>query len=183
MWAIGRDETRDMRDNFPLLKTARLQLRALVRGDAPALSRLRSDARVNRYLDRNEKTSPDEAIAFINRINQAIKEGRSYYWAISLAGENELSGTICIWNISDDRTTAEIGYEMHPDRQGKGLMQEAMSAVIRFAFGQVGFSTLQAYTHKDNLASSGLLEKNGFTLMKDRKDPENTDLIVYLLCR
>ena len=47
-----------------------------------------------------------------------------------------------------------------------------MKEVIGFAF-RSGFTSLEAYTHKDNLASTKLLLKYGFVHDKDRKDPEN----------
>ena len=59
-------------------------------------------------------------------------------------------GTICFWNESADRKSAELGYELHPEYQGNGYMDEAMKEVIGFAF-RSGFTSLEAYTHKDNL--------------------------------
>ena len=81
-------------------------------------------------------------------------------------------GTICFWNLSADRRSAELGFELHPDHQGKGYMDEAMKEVIGFAF-RSGFTCLDAYTHKDNLASTKLLLKHGFVHDEKRKDPDN----------
>ncbi len=150
-------------------------------GDAPGLSRLRSDDRVNRFLERPGQTSVTEAGAFIEKINNSIAEGNSYYWVICIKGETSVSGTICIWNISEDRKTAEIGYELHPDFQGKGLMSEALEALVRFAFHNAGITRLEAYTHKDNHTSSRLLQKHGFTIVPGKSDPENENLVIYSL--
>ncbi len=94
---------------------------------------------------------------------------------------NQLIGTICIWNISEDRLKAEIGYELVPEEQGKGFMREALKAVIDFAFKSARLQSLEAYTHRDNKASSNLLIHHGFILQPGRKDPENDNHIIFCL--
>jgi len=70
------------------------------------------------------------AIDFINRINAGIAKGDWVYWAITLLGNPKLVGTICLWNISKANYVAEVGYELHPDFQGKGIAQDALAKVI-----------------------------------------------------
>lgn len=168
---------------LPILSTPRLILRSLEDTDDAAIFSLRSDERVNRYIDRPEQTHIEQARLFIEKIRSNILENRSWYWAIAAANNNELIGTICIWNLSDDGKTAEIGYELNPASQGKGYMGEAVKAVIDFAFGAAGITTLEAFTHKDNLASTRLLQKYGFELQADRRDSENDNLIILALVK
>jgi ribosomal-protein-alanine N-acetyltransferase len=149
--------------SFPVLKTTRLVLRKLVLADAADLLKLRSDDRVNQYLNRPKTISADEAVAFINKIDAAIVNGQSYYWVISADGENRLIGTICLWNIDTGNSRVEVGYELHPDFQGKGFMQEALLKVIDFAFNVLLFKKITAYTTVVNEKSIKLLEKNNFT--------------------
>ena len=96
-------------------------------------------------------------------INMGIDEGKWYYWAITPKGNPQLVGTICLWNFNKTRTVAEIGYELHPAHQGKGIMQPAIETVVNFAFETLGLETVIAVTHNQNLASIKLLEKHGFT--------------------
>lgn len=166
---------------FPVLTTSRLILRQLEETDDRSIFSLRSDDNVNRFLDRKKPTDIHEASAFIQMINGAIAENKSLYWAIALKEDPALIGTFCLWNYSPDRKTAELGYELSPEHQGKGLMNEALQAVIRYAFDKAGFTTLEAYTHKDNHASTKLLLKQGFILQADKKDPESEDHIIFSL--
>ena len=166
---------------FPVLFASRLLLRQLEETDDKAIFSLRSDDRVNRFLDRKKPTAIEEASTFIHQINASIAENNSLYWAITLKEKHTLIGTICLWNYSPDRKTAELGYELSPEQQGKGLMQEALQAVTRYAFEKAGFTTLEAYTHKDNLASTRLLLKQGFTYMPDRVENENENHVIYAL--
>jgi ribosomal-protein-alanine N-acetyltransferase len=57
---------------------------------------------------------------------------------------------------------AEIGYELLPDFQGKGIMQEAASKVIKFGVQYIGLNSIEAYTHSKNEKSTRLLEKLNF---------------------
>jgi ribosomal-protein-alanine N-acetyltransferase len=154
---------------YPALRTLRLLLRQPEPGDAPFLFSLRSDPRVNKYIDRDPATEIGQAADFIMKVNQNIENGSSYYWSIVLKDTDAMVGTICLWNLSEDQKRAELGYELHPDHQGNGYMDEAIKEVIRFAFGK-GFTKLEAFTHKENLASTKLLVKNAFVLDQEKKD-------------
>lgn len=167
--------------SFPELQSIRLKLRSLEDKDLTALYALRSNEQVNRYLDRPPARSVEDAQAFISKIRDGIAGNQSFYWAITLKDQPGLIGTICIWNLSVDRKTAELGYELHPDNQGKGYMQEAITLVIRFAFDRIGLSVLEAYSHKDNSASTKLLLKNGFELETGKNDPDNKNNLIYFL--
>ena len=164
---------------FPILKTERLVLRQLTQYDKSAIFKLRSDARVNKYLDRSQPHHLDEVIAFINKINKGIERNESVYWAISLQNSDELIGTICLWNFSNDQLTAELGYELNPNFQRQGFMNEAIKHVIQYAFEIIGIKVIDAYTHKDNESSIKTLVKNGFTWQVDKIDEDNLNILIY----
>ncbi|MEO6405014.1 MAG: GNAT family N-acetyltransferase [Ferruginibacter sp.] len=164
---------------FPILKTDRLILRQLVITDDNEIFSLRSDANVNKYLDRQPGKSIEDAQSFIQTIIENVKKNDSIYWAISLSGK--LIGTICLFEFADDNRKAEIGYELLPGYQGKGLMQEAASKVLEFGFQQIGLNSIEAYTHSENQKSARLLEK--FNFKKQAPSDNNSDkkIIVFKL--
>ncbi len=164
---------------FPILKTERLVLRQLSENDSTAIFLLRSDEEVNKFLDRPKAQSLDEAAAFINKINKAIERNESVYWAISLQNSAELIGSICLWNFSNDPLTAELGYELIPNFQGQGIMNEAIKAVLQYAFEIIELKTIVAYTYKDNKNSIKLLEKNGFKWEIDKIDEDRLNNLIY----
>ena len=147
---------------FPVLKTERLTLRQLASSDDNEIFALRSNENVNKYLDRKPSKSIDDAKTFIQTINKNIQKNDSIYWAISLNDTDKLIGTICLFNFSDDNFKAEIGYELLPEFQGKGIMQEATSKVIDFGIQRIGLNLIKAYTHYENQSSTRLLEKFKF---------------------
>jgi ribosomal-protein-alanine N-acetyltransferase len=149
---------------FPELITERLQLRQLSAEDDKEILQLRSDDRVNQFLARDRNSTIYEARVFITKINKAISDNASMYWAITLKTDNKVIGTACLWNIQPENYRAEIGYELHPDFWGKGIMQEALPHVIGYAFETVHLHSIEADLHAGNIPSKKLLEKNGFVL-------------------
>ena len=167
--------------SFPNLITERLTLRYLKESDAPAIFSLRSDDTVNKYLDRPKIKSIDEAKDFIININEGIRLKKWIYWGICLKDVSELIGTICLWNFSDDTRTAETGYELLPSFQGKGLMDEALKCIINLGFQKIRLKVIEAYTHKENIGSIHLLERNNFKLAPFRYDDKNPNNSIYTL--
>lgn len=147
---------------FPELNTERLLLRKLEKADASCIFRLRNNAQVNEYLDRPLALTLDDAEHFIDNILNGIQAQKWFYWAIERKTDRQMIGTICLWNISESECKAEIGYELLPEYQGKGIMSEASGKIIEYGFSKLQLKTIEAYTHPDNERSVKLLEKAGF---------------------
>lgn len=162
---------------FPVLKTERLTLRQLATSDDNEIFALRSNELVNKYLGRKPADSIDDARNFIQVINENIEKNNSLYWAIALKEADKLIGTICLYDFSDDNAKAEIGYELLPPFQGKGIMQEAISPVLDFATQQLGLRSIDAYTHAENVRSTKLLEQYNF-----QHTDTDGDFMVYRYC-
>jgi len=140
---------------------------------------LRSDPEVNRYIYRKEKVGIKEAQDFLERISKGVANRDFYYWGITRKESPKMIGSTCLWNISEDKTTAELGYDLHPDWQGQGIMSEAVKAVFNFGFQEMGLSSIEAFTHKENQASKKLLVRNGFVHLPDRVDEGHDWNLVY----
>ena len=84
---------------FPILTTERLTLRQLSIDDQQNVFALRSDKEINKYLGRQASKTIEDAINFINRINDNIKNNNSLYWAITLTKTSTFVGTICLFDF------------------------------------------------------------------------------------
>jgi [ribosomal protein S5]-alanine N-acetyltransferase len=146
---------------FPMLTTARLVLKPLELSDAPAIFALRSNDEVNQFIGRKKAESLQDAKDFIQKIQQNVADNTSFYWGIHAQNPSALVGTICLWNLERDKGIAEIGYELLPDYQGNGFAQEALRAVIDYAFS-IDFTTITACLNAENAPSIRLLERNNF---------------------
>lgn len=165
--------------NNPILNTERLSLLPLSPYDGKAIFNLRSNTEVNKYLERSPPTDISEVEAFIEKITTGFETSKWYYW--SIFSNSELIGTICIWNFSNDKTIAELGYELHPKYQGNGFMSEALKTVVQFAFEKLHLKQLDAFTHKKNEVSTRLLLKHSFVQDFSRVDEENANHIIFKL--
>ena len=166
---------------FPELTTERVLLRQLRESDAIAISRLRSDDSVNRYIDRAKELGKDAALAFISKINDSLRSGKCFYWAVCLKNDPGLIGTVCVFNLTEDKTVAELGYELSPDHQRKGIASEAVKRVIDFAFNTAGLGALEACVHQENESSINLLLKNDFIAEPDKKEEKYPEFIFFML--
>jgi len=171
---------------FPILETERLFLRKLSLDDAEEIFALRSSDEVNKYIDRPKANDIDEAIAFINKVNIGVANDNWLYWVICFKDNPMLIGTICLWNLNEEESKAEVGYELIPEYQGKGIAKEALLKIIEFGFDNVQLNKIEAYTYKENLSSTKLLEK--FNFVRDLHEEskidftvENPNTVVYSL--
>lgn len=166
--------------SFPKLKTDRLLLRRLKMPDAKEIYLLRADDRVNQFIDRPKAVHIDDAFQYIEKIDNGVNAGEWVYWAIQLRGKSKLIGTICLWNIEKNEFKAEIGYELMPEHQGKGIMREAVQAVLQFAFNKLQLRSIEAVSRPANYRSIKLLEEFGF--IRDNSvaaSTADTNIITY----
>lgn len=144
------------------LLTTRLLLRELVTADAPALFALRSDERVMRMIARPRAAALHEAEQLITVIAADRAANTGITWGITLREDDTLIGTIGFYRVKPEHHCAEVGYLLHPDHWRKGLMSEALDAVVLHGFSTMGFHRIEAITDPGNTASNALLARHGF---------------------
>ncbi|HVE60618.1 MAG TPA: GNAT family protein [Chitinophagaceae bacterium] len=147
---------------FPVLETNRLVLRQINKDDANEIFILRSDSRVMQHILRPIAKTLDDALQLIQIIADTETGGNGITWAITLKETNRLIGTIGYWQMKKEHYRAEIGYLLSPDFQRKGMMQEALSAVINYGFKEIKLHSIEANVAPENKASINLLERNKF---------------------
>ncbi len=147
---------------FPVLTTGRLILRQLAMDDQQSVFTLRSDAAINKYLEREPARTIEDAVNFINKISDNIKNNNSIYWVITLAETKAFAGTISLFNFSDEKNSCEIGYELMTEFQGQGIMKEAAEKVVDYVFQALQFQKIIAFAHNDNQHSTKLLTRLNF---------------------
>lgn len=165
---------------FPILNTHRLFLREINLDDLERIYYFRSDPVITQYVKRPPQTL-ESAKAHIEMIAAHYRQSKSITWGLCLKNSGTLIGTLCLWNFSEDRKTAEVGYDLDPNFQGKGYMREALKKVLDFAFNQCGFETIEAFTDFRNIPSKNLLKALGFIPNNKKKDTENQNNVVFEL--
>jgi [ribosomal protein S5]-alanine N-acetyltransferase len=161
---------------FPDLTTGEFSLRQLTTDDRDEIFILRSDERVLEYLDIPKAGSLNDAVVYINMINNGVKNNDWVYWGITGKNESKLIGTICLWNILPAESKADIGFVLLPDQQGKGIMQEVIPVVLSYGFITMGLDVIKGEVAPGNIKSIKLMERFGF---KYAFNLENT--VIYTL--
>jgi len=161
---------------FPNLNTERLQLRKLTLKDDKDILFLRSDQRILEFIDIPKAEHVQDAIDYINKMNTGIFNNEFILWGITLKSLNTIIGTICLWNFNTEKNVAEIGYVLHPDYQGQGLMQDAVKEILNYGFKTLKLNKIKAAVHSKNIKSIALLKRYDFTFSHDAEN-----LALYIL--
>ena len=170
---------------FPKLETEKLKLRQLINEDENQIFSIRSDKNMAEFLDRPLCKSLEEARQFIIKINNGIKNNECIYWAVTLKENPKLSGTICLWQISVEEAKAEIGFELLPEYQGRGIIQEAVKSVLDFGFNKINLSAIEGEVAPGNIKSIKVMKRFGFQKVNEirENDPDESKEGITVMCR
>ena len=147
---------------FPVIETERLILRQMGMQDAEEVFFLRSDLEVTKYSGRKPAETMDEAIAHIQLVTDNLNNNEGIAWVITLKDDPKMIGSLGLWRLIKEHYRAEVGYTLHPAQQGKGIMHEAMMAVIDYGFRQMKLHSIEANINPLNIPSQKILERCNF---------------------
>lgn len=109
---------------------------------------------------------------FIDAFLKVRAEGSTQRWALSLKADHHDSiiGTITLSQIfRGPFYSAMLGYSIDQAHEGRGLMHEALLAVISMAFDELGLHRLQAAYVLNNQRSASVLQRLGFEIIGTAK--------------
>ena len=144
------------------LTTKRLHLREITPEDAPAIFSYFSNHEVTKYYGMEPLTTIEQAEHLVSHFSTIYAQNKGMRWAIELKEQSGLIGTIGINLLSISHKRAEVGYELHPDYWGKGLVGEALEAVVQFAFEELQLNRIGATVFVENETSQHVLIRQGF---------------------
>lgn len=148
---------------LPVVETERLILRKMRMSDAADVHRYAKDPEVARHVLWEAHRSLWETRAYIHFLLYQYRNGDPGSWAIVLRESGKVIGTIGYMNYSPDNATVEVGYSLSREHWGKGLMTEALCAVIGETFRVLQLHRIEAMHFTDNPASGRVMEKCGMT--------------------
>ncbi|CAM2901494.1 GNAT family N-acetyltransferase [Paenibacillus sediminis] len=159
---------------YPVIHTERLLIRELALDDAAVVHKHFSDPEVTRFMDIEPCRSDKEAEEIIKF---HINDTGCRYGLFSKKDGN-LVGTCGFhcW-VNDEPARAEIGFDLSKAYWGQGLMQEALSEVIKVGFDIMKLDFIEATVDTNNVRSQKLLEKMNFIRQEELRD----NLYYYIL--
>ncbi len=142
------------------LRTERLILRRFALSDAQAVyDNWASDARVTRFLSWQPHASVEVTRGILNDWCTLYANPAYYHWGIEYEGQ--LIGGISVVRQSDKNEVAELGYCIGHAFWGRGIVAEAVGAVIDYLFREVDVHRVEIHHATDNPASGRVAEKCG----------------------
>jgi ribosomal-protein-alanine N-acetyltransferase len=148
-----------------VLTTQRLILRDFVESDLEAVCAFWCDPEVTRWTDyaadtRHEAEQWLESVIFHNQQQPRL----AYNLAISMRQDERVIGWIGIGPAArTDPAEGELsaGFCLRREWWGRGLMTEALRAIIGFVFQSLGARRVSAQCYPANVASARVMEKAG----------------------
>lgn len=171
------------------IETPRLILRRARLDDAHAMfDNWASDPEVTKFLTWPVYETADTANVILGNWIKEYEKEDFYLWMIVLKEIGQPIGSISAVKHNDRVGKAEIGYCIGRHWWHKGLMSEALQAVIDFLFDQVGMNRIEARHDPNNPHSGAVMQKCGMQYegTARQSDWNNTglcDACIYAILR
>ncbi|MFE0173054.1 GNAT family N-acetyltransferase [Streptomyces sp. NPDC059002] len=131
--------------------------------DAPAVYEAFQDPVIQRWHAR-VAVSESEALGWIEEWRASWAEERDAYWAVADAATDELVGRIALKLMVLADGQAEIAYWTMPSARGKGVASRAVTALVDWAFDEVGLHRIELTHSMANEASCKVALRTGFAV-------------------
>lgn len=144
------------------------RLRRLREADLDAFQTYRAIAELARY--QGWWPMPEtKALQFLAEMNSAalFTPGEWLQLGIADPATDVLVGDIGLY-LSEDGTTAEVGFTLQPSTQGRGIAGRAVREAIQLLFATTSASRVLGITDERNLPSVRVLERLGFSWIETR---------------
>ena len=144
------------------IETDRLILRQARAEDAQAMfDNWCSDEEVTKYLTWPTHANIDITKWVVDSWIAGYEKTDFYQWTIVLKELGEPIGTIDVHELDDSAAKGEIGYCIGKKWWRKGIMSEALDALLAFMFEVVGMELLVAHHDTHNPNSGAVMQKCG----------------------
>lgn len=138
-------------------------LRAHRPDDLEPLLEYYSIPEVARYLPWGPWTRTDAEEHMQRRLARVGIDGPGSGLGLIVEHDGRVIGDVVLWPADETIERAEMGWAFRPDVAGQGFATEAVTALIRIAFGTYGLRRLITHLDPRNTASARLCERVGMT--------------------
>ena len=147
---------------LPTINADRVSLRRMTERDVDSLYTIFSDAEVMRYWSSPPMKDRAEAEKLLAETHADFNRRLALKWGIALNIDDTIIGTSTLFHLDSSNQRAEIGYALGRAHWGKGYAQEALKALLGYAFGVLDLQRIEADVDPRNAASIRTLERLGF---------------------
>lgn len=151
----------DVFSHLPVLETPRLLLRPLKMSDCQDVFTYCRDPEVARHVLWDAHQTIGQTRAFLRYILRQYRNGEPSSYGIVWKETHQVIGTIGFMWLNTENRSTEIGYSLSRDFWNRGIMTEALQAVIRMAFDTLKLHRVEAQHDTANPASGRVMFKCG----------------------
>lgn len=145
----------------PILLTPRLRLRQFRPDDTDAMHECFADPVAMRFWNTPVHTKRIETERAVRRFIDCTP---AYYrfWAVADEKTDRRLGLVNYHDGHIRNKRVAIGYIVNPALFQQGIATEAVAAMLKYCFDELGLHRIQAFIHPENTPSRALVEKLGF---------------------
>jgi len=145
-----------------IVETPRLLVRAWRDEDLEPIAAMFSQAQTVRYVGKGYQHgfSRDQSVAMVARLRARCEKTGIGIWPVELKESHATIGECGLHPVANSEDT-EIAYVFSPEVQGCGYATEAASAVLAYAFQELGLSRVVALVHPGNARSIAVMHRLG----------------------
>lgn len=151
----------DIYRELPINETERLYLRKVTMTDLDDMYTYGSNEKVAQYVFWERHQTKADTKAFIEYILKCYAAHQVAPWGIEYKENGRFIGTVDFVWWQPQHQTAEIGYVLSEPYWGKGIMTEAVHALVRFGFKHMDLVRIQAKCLAENIGSERVMQKSG----------------------
>lgn len=146
------------------IETDRLLLRRFKKSDDDNMIKYWiSDEKIQSLYGEPVYSTKEEVNELLSKFILSYERSNYYRWAITLKDTDECIGQIAYFLVDEKNHFAEIEYCIGSGFQCKGLMTEAVKAVVKYGFDEINLHKVQISHKSINIPSKRVIEKCGFT--------------------
>jgi len=150
---------------MPEFTFGKYKLRTILKSDALDMFDYGKDREVTKYLNWGPFTSlKDAKLSFKEIFKPRLKNGLPLGYAIVDVTKNKMIGTIDFHSKIKSENSAEIGYCLHKDYWGQGIMTESIQYVIKIGFEYLNYDLIRIKHLRGNVGSQKVIAKTKFKL-------------------
>ena len=146
------------------ITAGRLHLRPWQAGDEAVAVAAGNDPDIVRWTSVPVPYTPEVARGYVHEITvEGWRSGKDLTWAVCDSTTGEVLANVAV-RPGCDTGVWDVGYWCLPAARGQGVVTEALGAVTRWAFAELGAARIEWMAEVGNWASRRAAEKAGFRI-------------------
>lgn len=141
-----------------------LRLREITLKDTFDLYQCLQDEETTQFIIPTPHQSIADTEVYISKIHKRFIDRKQVYYGIEHMYPSKLIGFICLHTFNERNKSLKIGYVLHKDYRGSGVMAKSIKKIITYTYDKTSINRIAASISPDNMDSIKLVERLYFQL-------------------